>query len=174
MWVIRGVWFTWERRNLSKANIREILDRRVANMDWMNLFPSAVIQHLPHSFFDHCRLPIWTNQGSNLFLNMKFHFEAWWEVDEFFKVEVKRVWSSTSGNLLHKVDVLKSRLTSWAQSIKKNREGLKKALSSKLVILMKKERDMRTLLNSLTQRSNWILKLRRMKYIGSRGLGPIG
>lgn len=85
---------------------------------------------------------------------MKFHFEAWWEVDEFFKVEVKRVWSSTSGNLLHKVDVLKSRLTSWAQSIKKNREGLKKALSSKLVILMKKERDMRTLLNSLTQRSN--------------------
>ncbi|KAG8486820.1 hypothetical protein CXB51_020301 [Gossypium anomalum] len=51
-----GAWFTWERGNLPETNIKEKLDRGVANEKWMNLFPSGGIQHLPHSMSDHCLL----------------------------------------------------------------------------------------------------------------------
>ncbi|MBA0707733.1 hypothetical protein Golax_019754 [Gossypium laxum] len=34
-----GVWFTWERGNLPETNIRERLDRGVANDKWKQLFP---------------------------------------------------------------------------------------------------------------------------------------
>ncbi|KAA3481337.1 LINE-1 reverse transcriptase isogeny [Gossypium australe] len=39
-------WFTWERGNLPETNIRERLDRGVANVNWMSMFLEASIQHL--------------------------------------------------------------------------------------------------------------------------------
>lgn len=48
-----GTWFTWERGNTSATNIRERLDRGVANMDWLGLFPFTSLRHLPHSYSDH-------------------------------------------------------------------------------------------------------------------------
>ncbi|MBA0728204.1 hypothetical protein Golax_001125, partial [Gossypium laxum] len=44
-----GVWFTWERGNLPETNIRERLDRGVANDKWRNLFPTSNIHYLTHS-----------------------------------------------------------------------------------------------------------------------------
>ncbi|KAA3460175.1 reverse transcriptase [Gossypium australe] len=35
-------WFTWERGNLLETNIREQLDRDVANENWMTMFPEAI------------------------------------------------------------------------------------------------------------------------------------
>ncbi|KAA3470984.1 reverse transcriptase [Gossypium australe] len=52
------VWFTWERGNFSETNIRERLDRGVANEKWKLLFPIGNIHHLPHSMSDHCPLLI--------------------------------------------------------------------------------------------------------------------
>ncbi|MBA0860907.1 hypothetical protein Goshw_022401 [Gossypium schwendimanii] len=49
-----GVWYIWVRRNLSKTNIRERLDRGVTNSKWMKRFPNATIHHLTYSFSDHC------------------------------------------------------------------------------------------------------------------------
>ncbi|KAA3471313.1 reverse transcriptase [Gossypium australe] len=43
-------WFTWERGNLPETNIQERLDRKVANAEWMSMFPEVTIQHLVHSF----------------------------------------------------------------------------------------------------------------------------
>ncbi|KAA3482719.1 reverse transcriptase [Gossypium australe] len=40
--------------NLSETNIRERLDRGVANEKWITLFPMGNIQHLPYSTSDHC------------------------------------------------------------------------------------------------------------------------
>lgn len=37
-------WFTWERGNLPKTNIRERLDRGVVTTSWMALFPEVVVQ----------------------------------------------------------------------------------------------------------------------------------
>ncbi|KAA3476871.1 reverse transcriptase [Gossypium australe] len=38
-----GSWYTWERGNLPETNIRERLDRGVANNKWMMLFPTGSV-----------------------------------------------------------------------------------------------------------------------------------
>lgn len=47
-------WFTWERGRLSSNNIRERLDRGVANSLWWEKFPTFSIQHQNHSISNHC------------------------------------------------------------------------------------------------------------------------
>ncbi|KAH1121242.1 hypothetical protein J1N35_004402 [Gossypium stocksii] len=42
----------WDK--FRSTNIRERLDRGVANSDWMNLFSSYSVEHLSHSISDHC------------------------------------------------------------------------------------------------------------------------
>lgn len=54
-------WFTWDRGNFEANNVRERLDCEVANLDWWQLFLKFQVQHLTHSFSDHCPLLISTN-----------------------------------------------------------------------------------------------------------------
>ncbi|KAK5819234.1 hypothetical protein PVK06_024209 [Gossypium arboreum] len=49
-------WFTGERGKLSKNNVRERLDRRVANQTWWETFLRYFVKHLTHSISDHCPL----------------------------------------------------------------------------------------------------------------------
>lgn len=49
-------WFTWERGNLPETNIRECLDKGVANNDMLLLFLDLKVRHLPHIHSDHCPL----------------------------------------------------------------------------------------------------------------------
>ncbi|KAA3488701.1 Exo_endo_phos domain-containing protein [Gossypium australe] len=58
-----GQWFTWERGKLPNNNIREILDRRVENVAWWESFPDYMVNHLQHSFSDHCPILIYTREG---------------------------------------------------------------------------------------------------------------
>lgn len=51
-----GSWFTWERGNFPKTNIRETLDRGVETDNWMCMFSNVKIKHVPHSFSDHFTL----------------------------------------------------------------------------------------------------------------------
>lgn len=44
-------------------NIRERINRGVATNEWIQMFPSYSLQHLPHSFFDHCPLLIETENA---------------------------------------------------------------------------------------------------------------
>lgn len=58
-----GSRFTWKRGNLPETNIREWFDRRVMNSECLTCFPHYVIEHLPHSFLDHCPLLVSTDNG---------------------------------------------------------------------------------------------------------------
>ncbi|MBA0712746.1 hypothetical protein Golax_011824 [Gossypium laxum] len=49
-----GQWYTCERGRLVDNNIREMLDRGVANTEWWDLFPRYKVNHLQHSFTNHC------------------------------------------------------------------------------------------------------------------------
>ncbi|MBA0755210.1 hypothetical protein Gogos_000127 [Gossypium gossypioides] len=69
-----GSWFTWERGNLPETNIRERLDRGVANAAWINLFQAVRVQHLVHSMSDHC--PLLINTRSYDERSYSFKFEA--------------------------------------------------------------------------------------------------
>lgn len=49
-----GKWFTWERGRLPTNNVRERLDRGVANQAWWTLFPKHSLKHLSRAMSDHC------------------------------------------------------------------------------------------------------------------------
>lgn len=93
-------WFTWERGNFSETNIIERLERGLACKVWVELFPNANIQHLPHSFLDYCPLLICTNQDINSLRIRQFHFEAWWVLERSFIDKVKSLWASSNGGHL--------------------------------------------------------------------------
>ncbi|KAK5793162.1 hypothetical protein PVK06_034300 [Gossypium arboreum] len=77
-----GPWFTWERGRLLDNNIRERIDRGVANDALIQLFPSFSLRHLPHSFFDHCPLLIETEVRGRESRIDCFCFEAWWALED--------------------------------------------------------------------------------------------
>lgn len=60
--------------------------------EWMSMFPEVSIQHLLHSFSDHCPLLIITKREDNWLTGRKFKFEVWWVLEESFTAEVKHIW----------------------------------------------------------------------------------
>ncbi|KAK5785354.1 hypothetical protein PVK06_039928 [Gossypium arboreum] len=136
-----GIWFTWERGNMTETNIKERLDRGVANEKWMKLFPRGNIHHLTSLLSDHCPLLINTTTG-NIFMGIpKFKFEAWWTMEESLEQEVMETWESSTSPIVEKLQMLLISLTRWAKSIKKKRDDLKNKLIKGLGNLMEKEAD---------------------------------
>ncbi|KAA3462866.1 reverse transcriptase [Gossypium australe] len=145
-----GVWYTWERGNLPETNIRERLDKRVIE-GWLNLFSLGNIHHLPYSTFDHCPLLINTDKVSRLSRDRNFHFEVWWTMEESFEPTLKDIWESSSEPLMEKLRNLQIGLSKWAHTIKGKKKELQKRLTKELEILMKEDRDDKTL-STLTWR----------------------
>jgi hypothetical protein len=67
--------FTWSNRREGSFNIRERLDRGLANQNWVHLFPNSLVNHIPATQSDHCPLLISTT-GSYLNIAKPFRFEA--------------------------------------------------------------------------------------------------
>ncbi|KAK8332045.1 hypothetical protein V6Z12_A10G114500 [Gossypium hirsutum] len=88
-----GRWFTWERGRVFATNIRERLDRGVATLSWVNLFPNYQVEHLSHSFSDHCPILLdimrtgWNNYGKT---DNLFHFEAKWCLENSFDEVIRK------------------------------------------------------------------------------------
>ncbi|KAA3488136.1 reverse transcriptase [Gossypium australe] len=83
-----GRWFTWERGRIISTNIKERLDNRVTTLNWMELFPSYHVEHLNHSFSDHCPILLDTMGGrrNDHRSNAKsFRFEAKWCLESSFE-----------------------------------------------------------------------------------------
>lgn len=45
--------FTWSNKRSDDRNVKERLDRSLANREWLSLFPNATITHLPMIASDH-------------------------------------------------------------------------------------------------------------------------
>ncbi|KAA3489008.1 reverse transcriptase [Gossypium australe] len=154
----QGTWFTWERGNLPETNIRERLDRWVANEN---------VRHLTHSISDHCPLLIHTCNEHKFCKRPRFKFEAWWTLEESFEEEVRKSWESSTGSISDKLERLQMCLLRWASSIRRGRDGLKKELIKELGILLEGEMnddamekiiDTRISLNMEQRaRANWLL-----------------
>lgn len=128
-------------RNLLKTNIRERLDRGVANEKWMKLFPRGNIHHLMSSLSDHCPLFISTTNENSFKGNPRFKFETWWTTGESIEEEIKKSWESLNGYIFEKIERLQISLSRLAKSIKNVRKGLMNKLTKELENLMEKERD---------------------------------
>ncbi|KAA3461041.1 LINE-1 reverse transcriptase isogeny [Gossypium australe] len=135
-----GDWFTWERGNVPETNIQERLNRGVGN-EWRSLFPEFIIQHLPHSFSDHCPILFNTKCNDRRQTGGSFRFEAWWVLEESFFQKVRTSWGASSGDLLNKLAILKGQLSRWANQIRLNRKMKKEILTSKLTKLLEEDRD---------------------------------
>lgn len=131
-----GRWFTWEQGRFVTTNIRERLDRGVATLSWVNLFPGYRLEHLNHSFSDHCPILLdslgvsWNNEDS---FGKSFRFEAKWCLDSSFEGMVKTWWAEKSGSVLGKLEKLGHHLLRWSRATdrkeKRNRIELEDRLS---------------------------------------------
>ncbi len=91
----RGQWYTWDNRRLGSENLKERLDRAVANPEWTNIFPEAGVQHLFTSASDHC--PILLHLFTSILLprrKRQFRFEQAWCRVETCEETVKESWHS--------------------------------------------------------------------------------
>ncbi|KAA3486777.1 reverse transcriptase [Gossypium australe] len=73
--------------NFAETNIKERIDRGVANEKWKILFPTCNIHHLPLSMSDHCPLLLNTKTGNIYAGNPQFN--AWWTTEKSLEKEIK-------------------------------------------------------------------------------------
>ncbi|KAA3451689.1 reverse transcriptase [Gossypium australe] len=86
-----GQWYTWERGRLVSNNIRERLDRGVANLEWWDPFPGYVVSHLQHSFSNHCPIVVNTNGDGGMHVGRRqwqFRFNVDWILSPEIKFEL--------------------------------------------------------------------------------------
>lgn len=71
---------TWINKQQGLANIKLRLDRVVADLEWLNLFLKARVQHLPLEESYHISLLISTNGEDKIYKRL-FRFLQAWTID---------------------------------------------------------------------------------------------
>jgi exonuclease III len=109
--------FTWSNHQNGRANIRERLDRGLANQGWVSLFPNSLINHLLAANSDHCPILLSTT-GTYQNLPKPFRFEAFWTRDQASHSVVAEAWlveveGSPAFSLSRKWKKTKAALKSW-------------------------------------------------------------
>ncbi|KAH1120937.1 hypothetical protein J1N35_004097 [Gossypium stocksii] len=144
-----GCWYTWERGKFANTNIRECLDRGVATLNWVNLFPHYQIEHLNYSFSDHCPILLDTMrnkcsiQGS---YNKSFRFEAKWCIDSSFEDMLKTWWADTPGHVPDKMKKLGHHIQRWGKIKSHEEKQYRVELEEKLNFLSSQELSDETLM----------------------------
>ncbi|XP_040960314.1 uncharacterized protein [Gossypium hirsutum] len=115
-----------QMREFRGTNIRERLDRGVTSLSWLNTFPGYRLEHLSHSFSDHCPLLLDTQGGAEFYQNKYeklFRFEAKWCLEGEFEGMIRSWWEKESGGVLSKLDKLGYHLLKWSKvnSVKERR-----------------------------------------------------
>ncbi|KAA3468913.1 putative Transposon TX1 [Gossypium australe] len=111
-------------------NIRECLDRGVANTNWWNLFQNYRMYHLTHSLSDHCLIFLNSNMDKNHAQRWHFIFEIASLLEETCKSE-----ATSSGNVPNRLKVVGVGLDVWFKKIQKEISLTKKELEKQLVKL---------------------------------------
>ncbi|GMI79095.1 hypothetical protein HRI_001578800 [Hibiscus trionum] len=131
-----GSWFTWEKGRSEQSNMRIRLDRGVANNIWWSLFPNFTLQHLQHSFSDHCPLLLNTtpngNGGNRVW---HFMFEASWLLEESCETTVADIWHDSGDDLLGKLSMVSKGLDTWFRKIRREKNLSVNDLNKKLADL---------------------------------------
>jgi hypothetical protein len=86
--------FTWSNHRQGMHNIRERLDRGLANQNWLHLFPNALVYHLPAVESDHTPM-ILSTSGTYNHLPKPFRFEAFWIRDPSCIDVVVNAWDTS-------------------------------------------------------------------------------
>ncbi|XP_035545422.1 uncharacterized protein LOC118348263 [Juglans regia] len=86
-----GPKYTWSNKRAGFNLIKERLDRGIANLEWIELFPNAYITTLTRDSSDHA--PILLDTSKNHQSNKSFKFEEFWLRDPSIFITIKKAWS---------------------------------------------------------------------------------
>ncbi|KAL4318018.1 hypothetical protein GQ457_18G000980 [Hibiscus cannabinus] len=128
----QGSWFTWEKGKFAGTNIRERLDRGVANEHWWSLFPSFTLSHMVNSLSDHCPLLLDTIPTAGVIPRWHFKFEAAWLIEDSCEPEVQKLWVESSGFLPDRLRYMSRGLDAWFRKLKASRKFTTKSLTKRL------------------------------------------
>ena len=84
--------YTWTNKRLAKANVKEMLDRALANTDWRVLFPNAKVKHFSIIKSDHAPILLLTQGDSNSYPK-PFKFEVVWIRDTTSNKVIYMAWN---------------------------------------------------------------------------------
>lgn len=114
-----GRWFMWERSHFQSTNIRERLDRGVANLDWINLFPMYLVEHLAHTISNYCLIFLDTIgkmcYGKSKW-NLLFRFEVKWCLEQSFEESVRKAWADPNMSVPAKLTKAGHLFKSWSRT----------------------------------------------------------
>ncbi|GMJ14221.1 hypothetical protein HRI_005091300 [Hibiscus trionum] len=138
-----GAWFTWERGNFPHTNVRERLDRALANPRWWDAHPTFFVKHLLHSTSDHC--PVLIDTLGHAFTRTRsprtpFRFEANWILHEQTENMIKTNWEMP-GSVIQKLSTLGSKLSHWNKENRATTRAVKEGLLSRLSELVSSDPD---------------------------------
>lgn len=116
-----GPRYTWNNKRSGAANIKERIDRDVANTNWQNKFHKAQVYHLPYYNYDH-RVIIVDLDPKSKFKPRPFRLDVVWTEDPRYEVVVEKSWSrqginSISKNFLDNVTKIHVEYKKWNKHV---------------------------------------------------------
>lgn len=112
-----GSRYTWTNKRYRNKNnlILKRIDRCLANIHWLHLFPDSSITHLPRTHSDHC--PILVELGKNHAPKEKpFRMEPMWCSHSDFPTLIAQAFQDGAG-LTHSINTLPSILIPWNREV---------------------------------------------------------
>ncbi|KAH1045710.1 hypothetical protein J1N35_036494 [Gossypium stocksii] len=130
----------------------------------MDMFSDYSVQHLKHSFSDHCPILIQTRPSFKRFGGDCFEFESWWLTEPSCEKVIKEIWQERSGTVLEKLEHTRIGLQRWAKNIKGKRGKRLKRLQERLTVLDEKDRDDDTIVEIIDVKLelNWEMEKKEM------------
>ncbi|GMJ10541.1 hypothetical protein like AT1G43760 [Hibiscus trionum] len=139
-----GRWYTWEKGKFAATNVRERLDRGLANPAWWDLFPQFRVSHIPHSFSDHCPVLVDTvgcASHNPVPTTNAFSFDANWVLEEDFEQLISTSWLSDQSSVPSKLERLALSIKSWCRGLRARRLRSNKVLRERLADLSLQDPD---------------------------------
>ncbi|KAL0295205.1 UNVERIFIED_CONTAM: LINE-1 retrotransposable element O protein [Sesamum radiatum] len=135
--------FTWCNRHASPSTVYERLDRACANMDWSQLFPEALVSHLPMSRSDHKALLIKLKDCQRVppRLSRPWRFEAAWLQLEHCERVVADSWvgwggRASSEGISAQLEACQHNLYRWSKAVIRADRQRSQALETRLKWLL--------------------------------------
>lgn len=113
--------FTWERFRGTDKWVVERLDRGFANKDWIDLFPSAVVQVHEISTSDHKPIFLQLNRRVYMPKERRFRFENLWIRENECRNIIQECWNKRGAyDLMGKLNECCLKLEKWGGGVVKH------------------------------------------------------
>lgn len=112
-----GLKFTWSNLRQCQALIQECLDRSLCNRDWLNMFPTIQVHHLPRLRSDHHPLLMRLIEVGPSRRTSYFKVLAVWYEHPLFPLLVQGSWEAPSRGLLTLLTKFQHRAQSWNRNV---------------------------------------------------------